>query len=125
MAYYETINLVANDTKPYIDIVLRDSNKPLPGINLDPDDPTTWHPIDLTGVTVKVHFRAIGTKEILDTLDCVKHAPYKDGKCFMVWNPETLAVKAGTYEGEVFLEYEDGNTLTIFDRLKFKVREDF
>lgn len=125
MAYYETINLVANDTKPYIDIILRDSNKPVSGMNLDPDDPTTWLPIDLTGKKVKVHFRAIGTKDVLDTLDCMRHAPYTDGKCSLIWNPTTLQVPAGTYEGEVFLEYDDGNILTVFDRLKFKIREDF
>ncbi|MEA2037052.1 MAG: hypothetical protein U9O94_06060 [Nanoarchaeota archaeon] len=43
----------------------------------------------------------------------------------MIWNPTTLDVPAGTYEGEIFITYEDGSILTIFDRMKFKVREDF
>jgi len=37
----------------------------------------------------------------------------------------TLAISAGTYEGEIELTYTDGGILTLFDRLKFKVRADF
>ena len=37
----------------------------------------------------------------------------------------TLAVAAGTYEGEIELTYTTGAIWTLFDRLKFKVRADF
>ena len=43
----------------------------------------------------------------------------------MPWNATTLDVAAGTYEGEIELTYTNGKILTIFDRLKFKVRADF
>ena len=43
----------------------------------------------------------------------------------MPWNTDTLAVSAGTYEGEIELVYTNGAILTLFDRLKFKVRADF
>ena len=125
MAYYADINLVANDTKPEINLTLKDNGTAAAGLTLDPDDATTWAVIDITDPTVKVKFRALGTSTILDTMTCVKVAPYTGGACFMPWNADTLAVSAGTYEGEIELTYGDGGILTLFDRLKFKVRSDF
>jgi hypothetical protein len=43
----------------------------------------------------------------------------------MQWNPTTLDVAAGTYEGEIEAEDSSGRKQTIFDKLKFKVRADF
>ena len=125
MAYYDTINLVANDTKPEINLVLKDSNTAASGLTLDPDDSSTWAVIDISDPTIKVKFRALGTSSILDTMTCVKVGPYTNGECFMPWNTDTLAVSAGTYEGEIELVYTNGAILTLFDRLKFKVRADF
>jgi len=125
MAYYETINLVAGDDKPEINLTLKDSNTALAGQTLDPDDSSTWALIDISDPTVKVKFRALGSTTILDTLTCVKVAPYTGGACYMPWNLTTLDVAAGTYEGEIFLTYTDGRIQTLFDKLKFKVRSDF
>ena len=58
-------------------------------------------------------------------MTCVKVAPTTDGKCYMPWNSTTLDVAAGTYEGEIELTYTSGAILTLYDRLKFKVRDDF
>lgn len=125
MAYYETINLVAGDDKPEINLTLKDSNTAATGLTLDPDDSSTWAPIDITDPTVYVKFRLLGASTILDTLTCIKVAPFTDGACYMPWNPTTLDVAAGTYEGEIYLVYTDGKVMTLFDRLKFKVRADF
>jgi|TARA_B110000438_G_scaffold299948_1_gene351177 hypothetical protein len=125
MAYYETINLVARDTKPEINLVLKDSNTAATGLTLDPDDAATWAVIDISDPTIKVKFRALGTSNILDTMTCVKVAPYTNGACYMPWNADTLDVAAGTYEGEIELTYGSGAIMTLFDRLKFKVRADF
>ena len=125
MAYYDTILLVAGDDKPEINFTLRDSNTAASGLVLDPDDPTTWDPIDLTGIVVQVHFRALGSTTVIDTLPCTNEAPLTDGNCFMIWNPTTLDVSAGTYEGEIELTYSGGEKLTVYDKLKFKVRDDF
>ena len=57
MAYYADINLVANDTKPEINLTLKDSNTAAAGLTLDPDDPATWGIIDITDPTVTVKFR--------------------------------------------------------------------
>jgi hypothetical protein len=125
MAYYDTINLVAGDDKPELNFTLRDSNTAATGATLDEDDATTWAPINLTGQTVRVHFRLLGSSAVLDTITCGLTAPYTSGKCFMQWNPTTLDVDAGTYEGEIEAEDSTGRKQTIFDKLKFKVRADF
>ena len=125
MAYFNTIQLVAGDDRPEINLTIRDANTAVAGLNLDPDDVTTWAPIDISGHVVRVKFRALGSASVLDTIICVKLFPYTDGKCFMPWNPATLDVPAGTYEGEIELTSAEGSVLTIFDRLKFKVRSEF
>ena len=125
MAYYADINLVANDTKPEINLTLKDSNTAAAGLTLDPDDSSTWAVIDISDPAVTVKFRALGTTSVLDTMTCIKVAPYTNGACFMTWNADTLAVSAGTYEGEIELTYASGAVLTLYDRLKFKVRADF
>ena len=124
MAYYETINLVAGDTKPEINLTLKDSNTAATGLTLDPDDSATWKVIDISDPTVKVKFRLLGASTILDTMECVKIVA-EDGTCYMPWGTDTLDVAAGTYEGEIELTYVSGAILTLFDRLKFKVRDDF
>ena len=124
MAYYETINLVSGDTKPEINLTLKDSNTAASGQTLDPDDSATWGIIDITDPTVRVKFRALGASTILDTMTCIKVSPTA-GTCYMPWGSTTLDVAAGTYEGEVELTYVSGAVLTLYDRLKFKVRADF
>ena len=125
MAYYADINLVANDTKPEINLTLKDNSTAAAGLTLDPDDSSTWALIDISDPTVTVKFRALGASTVLDTMTCVKVAPFTNGKCYIPWGATTLAVSAGTYEGEIELTYADGGILTLFDRLKFKVRADF
>ena len=125
MAYYDTINLVANDTKPEINLTLKDNTTAAAGLTLDPDDSSTWALIDISDPAVTVKFRALGSSTVLDTLTCIKVAPYTNGACYMPWGADTLAVSAGTYEGEISLTYTSGGILTLFDRLKFKVRADF
>ena len=125
MAYYDEIQVVANDTKPEVNLTIKDANTAAAGLTLDPDDSSTWAPIDLSDPTIRVKFRALGGSSVLDTMTCIKVAPFTDGKCYMPWGASTLAVAAGTYEGEIELTYTTGAIWTLFDRLKFKVRADF
>ena len=124
MAYYDTINLVAGDDKPDINLTLLNSNAAKLGSNLDPDDSTTWAPIDLSNASVSVKFRLLGSTSVLDTLTCVVTSA-TDGECYMPWNPTTLDVAAGTYEGEIEITYTDARVMTLYDKLKFKVRSEF
>ncbi len=125
MAYLETIPLVAGDDLPELNFTLRDSNTAAPGERLDPDDPTSWAPIDLTGQIVRVYFRPLGGGAEPHMMICTLHAPYSEGRCSMQWNATTLDVPAGSYEAEIEIEDVVGRKQTIFDRLKFKVRDDF
>ena len=125
MAYYDTIQLISGDDKPDLNFTLRDSSTAAEGVTLDEGDPTTWAPVDLTGQTVRVSFRALGGTSVLDTMTCGIHQPPTNGECFMQWNPTTLDVAAGTYEGEIEIESSTGRKQTIFDKLKFKVRASF
>jgi len=132
MAYYDTINLVAKDTKPDLEFTLRDSNKAAPNKRLDEDDPSTWAPYDLSeaNTSVVVKFRELGGSSIIDTLDAMITDGIA-GQCSMKWGPSgsvngkhTLNVPAGTYEAEIQVTI-DGHTQTVVDRFKFKVRSNF
>ena len=123
MAYYDTINLVKGDTLPELNLTLRDSNAAASGYTLDADDPTTWAPIDLTGATAKLKFKALGATVLKSTITMTLQAPYTEGKAFMQW-PVGVLDTAGTFSGEVEVTYASGAVQTVFDQLKFKVRED-
>ena len=126
MAYYKPINLVKGDDLPFLEITLRDSNSAAVGQTLNVTDPATWKPIDLTNVaTVKFKFRKIGTSALLATIACTQLVPYIDGKITMNWGLTTLDDGYGDYEGEIEITYDDAKVLTIPDRFKFVVRDQF
>lgn len=125
MSYYDTIFLVKGDDKPDINLSLKDSNTAKPGFTLDPTDSDTWGPIDLTDVVVTVNFRLLGSTLLLDTLSCINVGPFTAGVTDMSWNLTTLDVDPGTYEGEIVLTYTSGRIQTLYDKLKFKIRDDF
>ena len=80
MAYSETINLVVGDTLPELTVTLRDSNKAATGKTLDAEDPTTWDPIDLSGATVRMRIRKVGTTTVASTLTMAIVGSASDGK---------------------------------------------
>ena len=124
MAYYDTINLVKGDTMPELNLTLRHSNAAGIGQVLDTEDPSTWAPIDITGATVNLKFKALGATAIKSTIAMSMHLPYTDGKVFTQW-PVGVLDTAGTFTGEVEVIYPSGAVQTVFDQLKFKVREDY
>jgi hypothetical protein len=124
MAYSETINLVVGDTLPEITVTLRDSNKAATGLTLDPDDPTTWDPIDLTSATVRMRIRQVGSSAVSSTLTMTVVSPATDGKAVTNFPSGTLD-SAGVFEAEVEIEFSGGAKQTVHDLLKLKVRDDF
>ena len=127
MAYFETINLVQGDTKPQLNFTLRDSTTAIvtnPVTILDKDDSSTWIIIDISGVAIELKFRAINSTTVLSTINCsiVSGAA---GTCYMIWPAGVLDVAAGIYEGELQLTMSDGTVQTVYDKLKFKIREQF
>jgi hypothetical protein len=124
----EKIKLVQGDTKPVIVIALNDE--------------TSGDPIDISTATTRLKFRATGSSSILTTVTGVKLAgklksdgtidstsPYSTpgvgGRVQFLWADGDLNQPAGDYEGEIEITYADGTIQTVYDMLKFKIREDF
>ena len=124
--YYSTIELVAGDTMPELNIILKDSNTALSGQTLDATNHATWAIISLAAVsTVKMKFRKADTTTILETITCSIVSPASNGNVIMTWLAETLADAEGMYEGEIEITYNNGKISTVRDLLKFDVRAGF
>ena len=124
MAYFETINLVQGDTKPQLNFTLRDSKTAVAGKTLDEDDSSTWAIIDITGYSIELKFRAANSSTVLFT-EALGITSASGGTCYMIWPADSLDVAAGIYEGELQLTDGSGKVQTVYDKLKFKIREQF
>lgn len=127
MAYYDTIYAVKGDTLPEVQLTLRDSNTAASGQTLDPDDESTWAPIDLTNATVRVKLRLLGEETIAANITAVRETPYTNGKAFFQFQDagESVLTEEGVYEGEIEITYDTGGIHTIYDMLRLNVRDDF
>ena len=122
------IRLVQGDTKPAIIVSLTDE--------------VSGAPIGLNTATVRMFFRALGETTILTTLTGTllagrviedgtidSSSPYdlagSGGRVQFSWGSTDLVQPAGDYEGEIEITYADGAKQTVYDLLKFKLREDF
>ena len=100
MAYSDTINLVVGDTLPEVTVTLRDSNKAASGQTLDPENSETWDPINLTGATVVMRIRKVGSTTVASTLTMTVPSPATDGKAFTNFPSGTLS-EAGVFEAKL------------------------
>lgn len=108
----EKIKLVQGDTAPQLRFTLTDD--------------LTGNAINLTGATVTLHFRAVGeTAPLFSRAAVISNETATSGLCVVAWQAGDLNVAAGDYEGEVEVVLANGTRETIFELLKFKVREDF
>ena len=124
--YYSTIELVAGDTMPELNIILKDSNTALSGQTLDATDHATWAIISLAAVdTVTMKFRKTDTTTILETLPGSIVGDGTAGNVIMTWLSDTLTGAEGIYEGEIEITYDNGKISTVRDLLKFDVRAGF
>ena len=127
MAYFETINLVQGDTKPQLNFTLRDSKTAIvtdPVTTLDEDDSSTWAIINITNYTIKLKFKALNSSTVLFT-ENLGITSAAGGTCYMIWPADSLDITAGIYEGELELTDGSSKVQTVYDKLKFKVREQF
>lgn len=125
----EKIRLVAGDTRPQLIFSITDQET---GIPFNFSQPTT---------AVRVKLREAGATAVKATMTCGKltgvvnadgtinyNAPYDvpgaGGRVFMDWDPTALNT-AGEYEAEIEITYSDGTVQTVYEILKFKVREQF
>jgi hypothetical protein len=105
----QVIRLVTGDNRPYIKLTLRDAD---------------GQPINLAATTVRVFFRAVGTTTILSTLQCTLVGDGSTGQAQFNFPGDTLDVEPGAYEGEIEIDF-GGEIQTIYDTLRFRVREQF
>ena len=123
MAYSDTIKLVVGDTLPELTFTLKDSNTAASGATLDVEDETTWAPIDLTGATVKLRIREVGSTTVLSTITATITSA-SNGTCTLTF-PTGTWTTAGTFEGEIEHTTSGSGIQTVQDLVKFKVRDDF
>jgi hypothetical protein len=108
----DKIKLVQGDTRPALVCTLSDEN--------------TGNPITLNGATVYLKFRQVGSTTLKATLTgTISNAA--GGVVVFYWAqvPTSLDGPAGDYEGEIEIVFSDGTIQTVYDPLKFKLREDF
>ena len=123
MAYSDTLKLVAGDTLPELTFTLRDSNAAASGQTLDPNNSATWAPIDVTGATVRLRLRELGSTPVKSTLTCTV-TNGTAGKVVTDFPTGTLDT-AGTFEGEIEITFSTGGIQTVYDLIKLQVRSDF
>lgn len=108
----EKIKLVQGDTKPALVCTITDD--------------TTGAAINITGATVRLKFRAAGATALTATVTgSVTDGPAGQVVFYPASAPEMLQGEPGDYEGEIEIIFSDSSVQTVFDLLKFKVREDF
>lgn len=108
----EKIKLVQGDTRPAIVCTITDE--------------TTGLPIALTDATVVMRFRASGSTTLTAIVSgAVTDAANGVVAFYPASAPEMLQGAAGDYEGEIEITFSDSQIQTIYDLLKFRVREDF
>jgi hypothetical protein len=108
----EKIRLVRNDTRPALVCNITDD--------------TTGAAIDITSAVVLLKFRATGATELTATVaGAVTDGPAGQVAFYPASAPEMLQGAAGDYEGEIEITFADSQIQTVYDLLKFKVREDF
>lgn len=122
--YSQTIKLVRGDTGGELTLILKDSNKAAEGATLNPTDPDTWAPLDLTDATVVLKLRPEGSSTVKATVPMYRVAPHTSGELFLQWPAEALDT-AGMFSAEVEVTYASGQVLTIYKELRFQVREDY
>jgi len=108
----EKIKLVQGDTRPSLVCKVTDD--------------TTGEALSLEGASVVMKFRAVGATELTATVPgAVTDGPNGVVIFFPAQAPEMLQGEAGDYEGEIEITFADGQIQTVYDVLKFRVREDF
>jgi len=123
MAYSDTLKLVAGDTLPELTLTLRDSNAAAAGQTLDANNSATWAPIDVTGATVRLRLRELGSTTVKSTLTC-SITNGTGGKVATNFPTGTLD-SSGTFEGEIEITFASGGVQTVYDLIKLQVRSDF
>ena len=107
-----SFNYVQGDTGPQIQVTLVDEE--------------TNTATNLPGATVTLHFRAVGETTVLFSRALyINPDTATTGVAIVQWQTSDLDRDAGTYEGEIEIVKASGLRETLFDTLRFRIREDF
>lgn len=98
----------------------------LPSITLTFTDLATGGIIDLSneGTEVQIHFKAVGSTEVIATIPCAIINDGTEGKVYFSFGNVLHDINPGKYEGEVEINY-DGQIQTVYEPLQFTVRGQF
>lgn len=108
----DKIKLVQGDTRPALVCTITDEN--------------TGDAINLTGATCRLKFRAVGSTTLTSTLTgTITSAVNGVVEFYWASEPTSLSGTAGDYEGEIEITFSNGQVQTVYDVIKFKLREDF
>lgn len=126
----EKIKLVQGDSRPQLILSITDQDTGVP-INLSESGTTVVVKLREAGVTAIKAEMLCGllmgkVQEDGITVDYASpwNTPGAGGRVYMDWEPGALS-NAGDYEGEIEITFSDGTVQTVYDLLKFKVREQF
>lgn len=108
----DVIRLVKGDERPVIVLTLTDD---VTGSAID---------LSLISTTVSVKFRKAATTTVLSTVSCSKLSGGTTGQVQFSFVGGVLDVDPGMYEGEVVIDF-GGEIQTVYDVLRFTVRENF
>jgi hypothetical protein len=112
MSTSEKIRLVRNDTRPAIVCTITDDK--------------TGASIDITNAVVLLKFRAAGAETLTATVvGAVTDGPQGQVVFYPASAPEMLQGEPGDYQGEIEITFPDGQIQTVYDLLRFGVRQDF
>ena len=76
-------------------------------------------------ITIKIiKFKELNSATVLFT-ESLAIISGSGGTCSMIWPADSLDIPAGIYEGELELTDGSSKVQTVYDKLKFKVREQF
>lgn len=126
----EKIKLVQGDTRPQLILSVTDQ--------------ISKRPVDLSaaGTQVRLLFREVGAEDLKATMNCYPivgylnpetrevetqppyNVPGRGGRVVMGWLPDALDT-AGEFEGEVETTFPDGTVQTVYETVRFTVREQF
>ena len=106
-----------------IKLVQGDVNRPQ--VQATITDENTGNIVDITGATVLLKFRKVGSTTLQDTI--TGSIPLgTDGIVIFQMSELSMAGEAGDYEGEIQVTFpSSGGVQTVYDLLKFKMRQDF
>lgn len=108
----DKILLVQGDTSPPLNVTLTDSN--------------TSSAINIADATVRLKFRPVGATTVRSTLvGTVTNGAAGQVSFFWADDPDALSGDAGDYEAEIEITFADDTVQTVYDLLKFKLRQEF